>query len=229
MALPSFFEKRFPLLSGWQFNVDAGYEVEIATSGQGAKEKRGLNYQYPRRKITVRIPQDKAADIILINRWHHALRGRAIGFRVQDPTDYLSIDIDPYQGMGNTTAADTTALDQPIVEVEETPTGFRLLKQYAIEIDETIFLTQDLPILKPVEGTIQIANESGVTQSPDRWLMDYSTGLLEVLGGFVGTPTTWGGQFDLPMRFNSSLPIDVNEHRIAEAVFELIELPRSEI
>jgi len=228
MSLPTFIEKQFPSRTGWEWNVEAVYEVPIVVSGKGAKEKRNLPYQYPRRRITVRIPGDRQADIVLINRWHHALRGRAIGFRVQDPTDFLSIDLDPYNGLGKVTYADTTPLDQPVVAAGDT-TGYRLVKEYTIELDGTVDLTQQLPIAKPVDGTIQIANNLGVTQDPSNWTLDYETGLLQTLGGFAGTPATWGGQYDLPMRFDSGLPIDVRDHRIAEVIFELMELPRSEI
>jgi uncharacterized protein (TIGR02217 family) len=228
MALPSFIEQRFPSLGGWDYTVDPVYEVGVVSTGREAHEKRNLPTPYPRRRIAVRVPSDKWADIPLVNRWHHAVRGRAVGFRVKDPSDFLSIDIGANQTIDQPTAAMCGPADQPLEEIEETPGGFRLVKDYTVWIDATVNLTQRLPIIKPVVDTIRVANHLGAEQPASSWTIDYTRGVLQPLEAFVGTPATWGGQYDLPMRFNSSTPIDVREHRLSEVIFELIELPRGD-
>jgi uncharacterized protein (TIGR02217 family) len=228
MTLPAFIEKRFPALTGWEYTVDPVYDVGEVGTGRDAHEKRNLATHYPRRRIAVRVPSDKWADIPLVNRWHHATRGRAVGFRVKDPTDFLSIDVEALQTIDVPTAAHCSPTDQPLEEIEETPGGFRLVKDYTVEIESTVVLTQRLPIIKPVPDTIRVANNVGVEQPPERWTIDYTRGVLQPLETFVGTPASWGGQYDLPMRFNSSVPVDVREHRLCETVFELIELPRGD-
>lgn len=226
--LPKFIESRFPSLTGWDYSSEASYQVGIAESGQGARENRNLPTPYPRRRITVRIAPDKEGDMSMVKRWHHALRGSAVGFRVMDPTDFLSVDMEQFQSVDTFTAALCTALDQPLEEIEETPGGFQLVKQYTVEIADIEDLTQRLPILKPVQGTILVANHLGQVQPPDRWVIDYTRGILQPGGGFVGTPYTWGGQYDVPMRFNSPLPVEMTEHRFAGTTFELLELPRGD-
>lgn len=223
MPLPFFIEKRFPSLLGWTFAVDTTYDVKIVTSGQ--RELRNLPVSYPRRRITVSVPADKWADYREVKRWYHALRGPAVGFRVLDPTDFLSIEIDAFKDLGVVDHTATGPLDQPIVALGGGQ--YQLVKRYEEVIDGSVELTQDLPILKPVEGTIRVANGGGAEQASSRWLLNYSTGILVPTGEFSGTPTTWGGQYDVPMRFASSLPINVEEHMIKPEAFDLLELPRA--
>lgn len=226
MTLPTFIESpRLPSLLGWEYSVEPMYFVDVTMRSQHG-ERRNLSATYPRRRITVRIPSDKEADIVYINRFHHAVRGKFIGFRVLDPTDYLSIDLDPYLGIEANAVAAVSAVDQPLAELTGSPGSFQLIKRYRLE-GLTENLDQELPILKPIASTIKIANSLGVEQSADRWDLDPETGIVQAATGFVGTPGFWGGQYDLPMRFESGLPIDVRDMRIAEASFSLIELPRA--
>lgn len=226
MTLPSFIDSpRFPNLLGWEYTVEPLYEVDIVPRGRG-HEQRNLSALYPRRRITVRIPQDKIADIVQINKWHHAVRGKFIGFRVQDPTDYLSIDLQPYDSIGTDQLSQTAATDQPLAESTTSPGLYRLIKRYRLAGDFAN-LDQELPILKPVVATIKVANTLGDEQPAESWEIDEETGLLEPHTAFTGTPGFWGGQFDLPMRFESGLPIDVRNMMIDEASFALIEVPRA--
>lgn len=223
MSLPDFIDSpRFPLLQGWDFDVEPDYRVDVVPRGLG-HEQRNAPSQYPRRRITVRIPSDKFSDIPAINRWHHALRGRLIGFRVQDPTDFLSVDLDAYEGLGVMTHANCTPLDQPLTPSLTSPGSYQMLKRYRL-VGDSSNLDQNLPIVKPVANTIRVANEVGAEQIASRWDLDETRGIITPVTGFVGTPTTWGGQFDLPMRFDSGLPIVVRDMRIAEVSFVLLEI-----
>lgn len=223
MTLPSFIESpRFPSLLGWEYSVEPLYMVDVIMRGQ-LFERRNLAAVYPRRRLTITIPPDKEADIILLNRWHHAVRGKLIGFRVLDPTDYLSIDLDNYLGISETAVEACTANDQPLAELTSSPGSFQLIKRYRLDglVED---LDQELPIVKPVASTIKIANTLGDEQDAATWDLDEETGIVEAGTGFVGTPGFWGGQFDLPMRFETGLPMDVRDMRIAGASFSLLEL-----
>lgn len=221
MPIPTFIERpRFVLPRGWLYDPQPDYSVRITPRGQFG-EKRNLDAVYPRIRIPVTIPRDRVSDIPLIRRWYHVCRGRAVGFRVQDPTDYLSTeagfavdDADPQP----------TPFDQPLVEAPEgSGARFQLFRQYVIG-EGSYIQAQERPIYKPVAGTIRVANQVGAEQAESRWSLDDTTGILTVGAGFVGTPATWGGQFDIPVRFDSDLPLHVEDFRLDEVTFDLLEL-----
>jgi len=84
--------------------------------------------------------------------------------------------------------------------------------------------TQTRYVSKPVQGTIRVANTLGQEQASSRWSIDYTTGLLTPNGSFSGTPGSWGGEFDVPVRFNSEFPIQLIDHEIQSVQFTLMEL-----
>lgn len=92
--------------------------------------------------------------------------------------------------------------DQPLVAVSG---GHQLVKRYQFGT-----LTLDRYIYKPVSGTVTFTG-GGV--------LDYTTGLIT--GGAGGT---WGGEFDLPMRFDSTFPVEVANQRIESVQFALQEV-----
>lgn len=99
-----------------------------------------------------------------------------------------------------------TSIDQPLVAVDA---GHQLVKRYQFGS-----LTLNRYIYKPVLGTVTFTGGGS---------LDYSTGL--VTGGAGGT---WGGEFDLPMRFDSTFPIEIVSQRIQSVQFALSELRLSE-
>jgi len=71
-------------------------------------------------------------------------------------------------------------------------THFQMYKQYAIGAGTELQIIQ-----KPVSGTLVITG--GVTPS-----VNYATGIVTVASG---TPTSWTGEFDVPVRFDSDEPM----------------------
>jgi len=72
-----------------------------------------------------------------------------------------------------------------------TATTFQMYKNYAISP-----LSYPQIIQKPVVGTVVVTG--GATP-----VVDYTTGIVTVASG---TPTSWTGQFDVPVRFASDVP-----------------------
>jgi uncharacterized protein (TIGR02217 family) len=70
-------------------------------------------------------------------------------------------------------------------------THFQMFKAYT-----SGSATYNHPVYKPVTGTVTVTGGS----SPS---VDYTTGVVTVSSG---TPTSWVGQFDKPVRFGSDLP-----------------------
>lgn len=213
--IPDFIDTAFTLPRGWEYDVSPEYRVAIAEKGV-ASEQRSLQAEHGRTRIDVTIPRDRVSDIPALRRWYRAVRGRAVGFRVQDPTDYLSTEA----GFQDGEQVAVTALDQPLIEIGSTGT-YQLYKRYAVgELSGD--LSYDRPIYKPV--SIVVANEVGAAQDASLWSLDLDTGILTPGGSFVGVPNTWGGTFDIPVRFDSELPLRVADFRLDSVAVSLLEL-----
>jgi len=131
--------------------------------------------------------------------WWHVL-DQSIGFRVKDYTDFKSCQVQ----------IDPLATDQPLVEIPTNPGVYQLTKRYQVGA-----LYKDRPIYKPVTGTIVLSGAGTV---------DYTTG--QVTGSAGGT---WGGEFDLPMRFSSNFPVEIIDQRIESVSFTMQELRRNSL
>jgi uncharacterized protein (TIGR02217 family) len=224
MPVPVFIEApRLELPRGWVYEVSAEYDTSITKRGR-RRESRNLFVDEARIRIGVTIPRDRVSDIPYLLRFFRVMRARTAGFRVQDPTDYLSTE----QGfVVDEVDVQPAATDQPLIEVDgSSGTQFELWKQYKIGEGPTL-LIYERRIAKPVADAIAVANEVGAEQDAATWTLDTSTGIITVGLGFDGVPNTWGGQFDIPARFDSELPLRVEDFRLDEASFSILELPRA--
>lgn len=213
-----FINLRLELPRGWIYDVEEPYDVTVVRRGR-SREVRNLNAEYPRIRINVTIPRDRIADIPYVRRFWRVCKGRATSFLVRDPTDYLSTD----QGYrADDEDPQVSPIDQPLIEHEDSPGTYSLVKQYVIG-EGTDAVAEHRYITRPVEGTIVVANTAGEEQPSTAWQIDYTTGVLIPNETFVGTPGWWGGEFNVRMRFDSELPRRVEDFRIDEASFSLIE------
>jgi len=190
---------RFPACPSFGYTSEPEYRVVITRRASGV-ELRNRGWVRPLIKITATVGPRLETDIQELLIWWHAAGGMARGFRVKDYSDYKSCDVN----------FDPTVNDQPLIETS-TPGVYQLTKRYQVGLDENGDpVYQDRYIYKPVSGTIQLSSGGSV---------DYTTGL--VTGGSGGT---WGGEFDVPMRFDSGFPIEIQNQRIQSVTFALQEL-----
>jgi len=233
MTLPSFIESpAFPVDRGWQITAEDDFDVIITKRASGA-ERRYLQNPLRTTTFTVAIPPDLNTDARIARLWHSNLYGRAVGFRLQRADDYLSCQqkdwlIDLQVPQLPSAQNVPTALDQPLVLLTGTlgTTGstYQLTKNYSAGL--TGLSAYQHPIRKPISGTILVANNSGTPISASgNWSLDTTTGILTQLSGFTGTPTTWGGNFHYPVRFDSKLSLEVFLNRADCLHFALVELP----
>jgi uncharacterized protein (TIGR02217 family) len=191
----SFLESpRFPGCPAFGFTSDPEYRVVITRRASGV-ELRNRAWNYPLTKLTVTVGPRLENEIQELIEFWHVVGGSAVGFRVKDYTDFKSCQVQN----------EPLVTDQPQVELPDDPGTYQLVKRYQFGS-----LTRDRPIYKPVEGTITLSGSGTV---------DYTTGL--VTGGSGGT---WSGEFDLPMRFEPTFPIEVVNQRIESVSFALQEL-----
>lgn len=198
----------FPECPGYGFTAQPQYMVNIVRR-EGGEERTDSRWARCLNSYTsVPVgPRDESEIQSILYFWH-AMGGRATTFLIKDWADYKSCQ----------TQDIATELDQPLVPVslEGGGTGYRLVKRYAVGS-----YTQDREITKPDGLTILIANESGILDSS--WVLDDDNGLLTPGGSFAGTPTTWGGEFFVPVRFNSELEVQITDRQIQSVQFTLIE------
>ncbi len=180
----------FPECPGFGFTVEPRYLAK-AIEREGGQERVDRRWDRPLVFFTAVPTGNRDADIIqnLLIFWH-SVSGTFGRFRFKDWTDYKSCF----------TTGMPTALDQPMLDMGDGT--FQLIKRYTAGP-----MSQDREIYRPIGSTILVANESGITQTD--WSLDEATGLLTPGGGFSGTPTTWGGEFDLPCRFLTEYSVTV--------------------
>lgn len=199
---------RFPGCPSFGYTVNPKYSTTISTLASG-REFRNRNWARPLLEIEVTVGPRLQEEIEELLEFWHAVGGQELGFRFKDQSDYKSCRL------GDAIAP----TDQPFVLVNGSPNGYQMVKQYTAGIRQQIRY-----ISKPVQGTIRVANTLGQEQASSRWSIDYTTGLLTPNGSFSGTPGSWGGEFDVPVRFNSEFPIQLMDHEIQSVSFTLMEL-----
>jgi uncharacterized protein (TIGR02217 family) len=198
----------FPACPTYGFSVDPSILVKIV-SREGGFEKLNRKWQHPRRRFDgVPVGDRPQADVEEILYFWLAVGGMSTYFRFKDWTDYKSCVLDD----------EPTMLDQPFSFESGSPGGYRLIKRYQIGP-----YTYERPIYRPIGSTIRVANQSGNEQVESRWILQESTGLLQPLGTFVGQPTSWGGEFDVQVRFNAPFIPEISNFKIQRATVSLIE------
>lgn len=174
----------FPISPDLGFQSGFNFDVQIVKVASGA-ERRTRNRIYPLHQYHITGTRANAV-IEDLRGFAMAVGGPFVGFRLHDYGDFKSCLV----------ASTPTPNDQPLIF---NGTAYQLTKYYVRGAQ-----TQQRRITKPVAGTIRIANTSGVEQASNLWTIDTTTGLLTPLAGFVGTPGYWGGNFDVPVRFDAN-------------------------
>ena len=199
----------FPACPTFGFTAEPEYLVKI-TAREGGYERRDRKWSRPLIKFTgVPLGDQPQADIEAVLYFWHAMGGMSSPFRFKDWTDFKSCRLD----------ATPAATDQPLVPSGDTPVSYRLVKQYVVGS-----VIQQREILRPVGSSILIANETGAVQSAADWHLDESTGLVTLASGFAGTPTAWGGEFYVWVRFNGQLNPQISNFLAQNLTVQLAEL-----
>jgi uncharacterized protein (TIGR02217 family) len=199
----------FPICPAYGFTVEPRYRVKI-TARDGGYERVDRKWSRPLLRFVAVPTGDRFDDDVqtVLYFWH-AHGGASSRFRFKDFSDHKSCRV----------GEEPSPTDQPFTFIAGSPGGYQLVKRYTYGAREQL-----REIVKPKGDTIRVANQNGVEQPSSTWLLDEATGLLQPLGGFVGTPTSWGGEFYVLARFDSELPITIVNKRIHEASFAIAEV-----
>lgn len=198
----------FPECPGYGFNVQPQYLVKIVARGEGFEH---IDRRWARSlSVFTAVPMgdsDEATIQSILYFWH-AMGGRATTFLIKDWTDYKSCRVQE----------DLSAVDQLLtaVTLADASTAYQLTKTYRVGT-----IAQPREITQPKGDTIVVANSLGATQTD--FTLDEATGLIKPGVSFTGTPMTWGGEFYVPVRFNSELDTQVVDKQIQTVTFTLAE------
>lgn len=197
----------FPVCPRFGLTASPNYSVTISSTVSG-RERRNRNWRKPLNVYNVQAGPKMEAEIQELLEFWHALAGPECGFRFKDWADFRSCRVHQTP----------SATDQALVLIPGSPGGYQLIKTYRAGARATV-----RDILKPVEGTVLVA-DNGVTKTEGfDYVIDYTTGLMSIFFSPVGT-ITWGGEFDVPVRFDSEFPLELISHQVEQVQFQLREL-----
>lgn len=161
----------------------------IITTVNSGFEYNNINWDTARHYYDVAMGVRSMEELSDLIKFFQVVRGRGHYFRYKDWADYKSCDLD--QTITNT--------DQVFGVGDGNTLAFQLIKTY--DIGGGVINQRD--ISKPVSGTLQIAVAGSPLSETTDYTVDYTTGIVT----FVSAPAaaasiTWGGEFDVPCRFD---------------------------
>lgn len=190
------------------------YSTTVVTT-QGGQEQRNINWTYPRHKYNVAYGVRHERDLEEILHFFHLANGRAHSFRYFDWTDYKTSSYDEAP----------TMLDCVVGVNYGAQATHQLKKTY-----EYGSITYSRAIILPIQGTILAArNYTGTPVAMEEgtdFTIDYSTGILTILNVATNRGTwTWGGQFNVKVRFDSDvMAIKLDTYTAASTAINLVEI-----
>jgi uncharacterized protein (TIGR02217 family) len=199
---------RFPKCPSFGYTAEPRYSVTVVERSSGV-ERRNRNWSTPLHRFSCTVGPRAEDDISELLEFYHAVGGSAYGFRFRDGVDYKTSRIEE----------DVSSIDAPLILAAGiSPTSYQLTKRYTYGTR-----TQDRPIYKPVQGTILIADGGTLKAETTDYDIDYTTGLVTLNFSPAGA-MTWGGEFDVPVRFDSEFPVELFDKRIQSVAFVLQEI-----
>lgn len=175
--MSGFVEVQFPPSIALGATGGATFSTDIVTTFSGY-EQRSINWDKARGRWNIATGIKSKADIDALIAFFRARRGRAIGFRFKDWSDYSATAA----VIGTGDAATTT---------------FQLKKQYssgAVSVDRTIN--------KPVSGTLTIYENA--VEKTSGVSLDTTTGIVTLTPApGSGVTITADFEFDVPVRFDT--------------------------
>lgn len=209
--MDDFHEVRFPLDVALGSRGGPTRRTEIVTLASG-REHRNARWAHSRRRFEAGLGVRTLDALDAVIAFFEERRGRLIGFRLHDRTDWKS----------GKPSAEPAATDQVIGVGDGATVAFQLTKTYG-----SAHLPYVRKIAKPVAGSVRVA-VGGVAQVEGvGFSMDTTTGLVTLAAPpSPGATVTAGFCFDTPVRFDAdALEIDL----AAFAAGAVPEIPLVEI
>ncbi|MGJ3263978.1 MAG: phage distal tail protein, Rcc01695 family [Salinarimonas sp.] len=209
--MDDFHEVRFPLDVALGSRGGPTRRTEIVTLASG-REHRNARWAHSRRRFEAGLGVRTLDALDAVIAFFEERRGRLIGFRLHDRTDWKS----------GKPSADPAASDQAIGEGDGARVAFQLVKTYGGA--HAPYLRT---IAKPVAGSVLVAVDGTPLADGVGFTCDATTGLVTLATPPPpGAAVSAGYRFDVPVRFDTdTLEIDLQ----AFAAGAVPEIPLVEI
>ncbi|MFK7746316.1 MAG: TIGR02217 family protein [Roseobacter sp.] len=183
-----FHDVRFP--AKLSFGSVGGPErrTDVVTISNGYEE-RNSPWAHSRRRYDAGVGMRSLDDVETMIAFFEARYGQLYAFRWKDWSDFRSCK----------PSLEITATDQSLGQGDGTQTAFQLTKTYQSGPYGYV-----RPIMKPVEGTLQVALDDVVVTEGPAFSVDYAMGVITfVTPPAIGSEVTAGFEFDVPVRFET--------------------------
>jgi len=172
----SFTEVRFPENISYGSTGGPEFSTDIVVTHNGC-EQRNINWSNARTRYNISYGVRSNEQLLELITFFRARRGKAVGFRFKDWSDF-------------------TATNQEIGVGDSTQTTFQLIKTYVNGTDNHIRM-----IKKPVYDTVEIYLND---QKNSEYSVDYSTGKITFIKPPTKDAIiTASFEFDVPVRFDT--------------------------
>jgi uncharacterized protein (TIGR02217 family) len=183
--MADFIEQEFPVTVAVGSAGGPAFSTDVDETEAGY-EFRNTNWSQAKHKYTVSTGIHDAQQWAAVKDWFMKCAGRAYGFRFLDPGDHSSAT----DGW-----SDQTKTDQVQFVGDGSKKKFGLVKNYGGHSRE---------ILKPIQGSLQIAVAGVLKTETTHYTVDYTTGVVTLLTApATGQTVTAGFLFHVPCRFES--------------------------
>ncbi len=200
-----FHEVRFPLDVSLGSRGGPVRRTDIVTLSSG-REHRNSRWAQSRRRYDAGLGVRTIDALHAVIGFFEERRGRLIGFRFRDRTDWRS----------GPPSREPAPMDQRIGTGDGATLAFQLVKTYG-----SSFAPYRRPIAKPVGGTVRVALDGVEQDVGSDFNCDPVTGVVTFTAAPpVGAIITAGYAFDVPVRF------DTDELDIDLSAFDAGEIPK---
>lgn len=177
----SFVETQFPVEISYGAVGGPRFSTDIVRNF-GGYEQRNINWSFPLGEWNVAHGVKTPAQLDALQAFFWARKGRAVGFRFKDWSDYEVTAGNIGTGDGSTAA-------------------FQLRKQYT-----SGGVTINRSIVKPVSGSLVVYVNGSQKTAGTHYNADFTTGIVTFTGGNIptsGQVITADFAFDVPARFDT--------------------------
>lgn len=195
----------FPDNISYGSRAGPGFRTTIIELSSGSEE-RVSRWEVPRHRYDVGYGVRTYADLMVVKRFFLARRGALQSFKLKDWQDHATNA--EHITYGTFTALD--GADQPMSatagtvtlgEGDGTETEFQLVKEYADDVQNHL-----RNITKPINGTVLVEVNAVLQTETTHYSVNYQTGIVTfVTAPPLGQTVRWGGEFDVPVRFDESV------------------------
>ncbi|MDX1699241.1 MAG: DUF2460 domain-containing protein [Melioribacteraceae bacterium] len=210
----AFLEVRFDDEIAYGSTAIPAYSTKVKSSAAGF-ERRNSNWDELRLSFDLATGIKKQSQLDALLTMFHAVKGRAIGFRFKDWSDFTS------KGAYETPAFDDQLIFGPAVGGE---TEIQLIKTYTVGTESTV-----RTIRKPVLNTTVVGVGplgAPVELGGAAFSVDTTTGIITLVTPLLAGEYVYAGyEFDEAVRFDSdSIPIILDAYKVGNLSVKVVQV-----